>query len=58
MQVEDLLEMIACLRVFKLPNFEARGHLGICKGKKSKTVEYSEAFDIKVDLWNEPNEPL
>ena len=25
MRVEDLLEMIACLRVFKLPNFEARG---------------------------------
>ena len=27
MQVEDLLEMIACLGVFKLPNFEARGEL-------------------------------
>ena len=27
MQVEDLLEMIARLRVFKLPNFEARGEL-------------------------------
>ena len=32
MQVEDLLEMIACLRVFKLPNFEAKGELafGFC----------------------------
>ena len=29
MQVEDLLEMIACLRVFKLPNFEARGELAL-----------------------------
>ena len=29
MQVEDLLEMIACLRVFKLPNFEARGKLAL-----------------------------
>ena len=27
MQVEDLLEMIACLRVFKIQNFEARGEL-------------------------------
>ena len=25
MQVEDLLEMIACLRVFKLPNFGGGG---------------------------------
>ena len=29
MQVEDFLEMIACLRVFKLPNFEARGELAL-----------------------------
>ena len=29
MQVEDLLEMIAHLRVFKLPNFEARGELAL-----------------------------
>ena len=29
MQVEDLLEMIACLRVFKLPNFEAWGELAL-----------------------------
>ena len=29
MQVEDLLEMTACLRVFKLPNFEARGELAL-----------------------------
>ena len=29
MQVEDLLEMIACLRVFKLPNFEARAELAL-----------------------------
>ena len=29
MQVEDLLEMIVCLRVFKLPNFEARGELAL-----------------------------
>ena len=29
MQVEDLLEMIACLRVFKLPNFEAKGELAL-----------------------------
>ena len=29
MQVEDLLEMIACLRVFKLSNFEARGELAL-----------------------------
>ena len=29
MQVEGLLEMIACLRVFKLPNFEARGELAL-----------------------------
>ena len=29
MQVEDLLEMIACLTVFKLPNFEARGELAL-----------------------------
>ena len=29
MQVEDLLEMIACLKVFKLPNFEARGELAL-----------------------------
>ena len=29
MQVEDLLEMTACLRVFKLPNFKARGELVI-----------------------------
>ena len=29
MQVEDLLEMIACLRVFKLPNFEGRGELAL-----------------------------
>ena len=27
--VEDLLEMIARLRVFKLPNFEARGELAV-----------------------------
>ena len=26
---EDLLEMITCLRVFKLPNFEARGKLAL-----------------------------
>ena len=29
MQVEDLLEMITCLRVFKLPNFGARGELAL-----------------------------
>ena len=29
MQVEDLLEMTACLGVFKLPNFEARGELAL-----------------------------
>ena len=29
MQVEDLREMIACLRVFKLPNFEARDELAL-----------------------------
>ena len=29
MQVEDLLEMTACLRVFKLLNFEARGELAL-----------------------------
>ena len=29
MQVEDLLEMIARLRVFKLPNFEERGELAL-----------------------------
>ena len=29
MQVEDFLEMIACLKVFKLPNFEARGELAL-----------------------------
>ena len=29
MQVEDLLEMIACLIVFKLPNFEARGDFAL-----------------------------
>ena len=29
MQVEDLLEMIACLRVFKLPNFKARSELAL-----------------------------
>ena len=29
MQIEDLLEMIACLRVFKLPNFEVRGELAL-----------------------------
>ena len=29
MQVEDLLKMIACLRVFKLPNFEARVELAL-----------------------------
>ena len=29
MQVEDLMEMLACLRVFKLPNFEARGELAL-----------------------------
>ena len=29
MQAEDLLEMIACLWVFKLPNFEARGELAL-----------------------------
>ena len=29
MPVEDLLEMIACLRVFKLPDFEARGELAL-----------------------------
>ena len=29
MQVEGLLEMIAGLRVFKLPNFEARGELAL-----------------------------
>ena len=27
MQVEDLLEMISCLRVFRLPNFKGRGKL-------------------------------
>ena len=29
MQVEDLLEMTACLRAFKLPNFEARGEFAL-----------------------------
>ena len=29
MQVEDLLEMTACLRVFTLPNSEARGELAL-----------------------------
>ena len=29
MQVEDLLELVARLRVFKLPNFEARGELAL-----------------------------
>ena len=29
MQLVDLLEMIACLRVFKLPNFEARGEFAL-----------------------------
>ena len=29
MQVEDLLEMIARLRVFKLPNFKARDELAL-----------------------------
>ena len=29
MQVEDRLEMVASLRVFKLPNFEARGELAL-----------------------------
>ena len=29
MQVEDLLEMIACLRVFKLPNFKESGELAL-----------------------------
>ena len=27
--VEDLLEMIACLRVFKLQNFKGRGELAL-----------------------------
>ena len=29
MRVEDLLEMIVCLRVFKLPNFKSRGELAL-----------------------------
>ena len=29
MQVEDFLEMIACLRIFKLPTFGARGELAL-----------------------------
>ena len=27
--VEDLLEMVACLRIFKLPNFKARNELAL-----------------------------
>ena len=67
MQVEDLLEVIACLRVFKLPNFEARGELALafggtsilmshtrswcCRATSSPGITFTSVTSLRMVLW-------
>ena len=53
MQVEDLLEMIACLRVFKLSNFEARGELALGFWRHIKHIKcLPPEFDFNAEIQN------
>ena len=67
MQVEDLLEMIACLRVFKLPNFKAWGELALgfggtpilmwhtrswcCRATSLPRITFTSVKSLNMVLW-------